>query len=182
MDLLINHGSWVKSLTNNSKKMPLFNFYQNNWFLTFKNPKFYENIFHIKNNFLLLLFTAAISCFVIGFITKNHYNSVKNTMDIHSTCFYSWKVIFTSCLLLIIFLLFFCIMLLLTPKILENICLKATFETHTSLSFSLFSFNRFFYWDSLHARLNSHYEVWSYKKKKYKKIKEYRKSVYKEPT
>ena len=73
-------------------------------------------------------------------------------------------------------------MLLLTPKILENICLKATFETHTSLSFSLFSFNRFFYWDSLHARLNSHYEVWSYKKKKYKKIKEYRKSVYKEPT
>ena len=24
-------------------------------------------------------------------------------------------------------------------------------------------------WDSLHARLNSHYEAWSYKKKKHKK-------------
>ena len=29
----------------------------------------------------------------------------------------------------------------------------------------------FFYWDSLHARLDSHYKAWSYKKKKYKKIK-----------
>ena len=26
-----------------------------------------------------------------------------------------------------------------------------------------------FNWDSLHARLNSHYEAWSYKKKKHKK-------------
>ena len=32
-------------------------------------------------------------------------------------------------------------------------------------------------WDSLHARLNSHYKAWSYKKKKHKKIKVYRKSV-----
>ena len=40
----------------------------------------------------------------------------------------------------------------------------------------------FFIWDSLHARLNSHYEGWSYKKKKHKKIKSYRKSVYKDPT
>ena len=39
--------------------------------------------------------------------------------------------------------------------------------------FLLFVFN----WDSLHARVNSHYEAWSYKKKKYKKIKAYRKSV-----
>ena len=39
-----------------------------------------------------------------------------------------------------------------------------------------------FNWDLLHARLNSHYKVWSYKKKKHKKIKEYRKSLYKEPT
>ena len=31
--------------------------------------------------------------------------------------------------------------------------------------------------DSLHARLNSHYEAWSYKKKKHKKITAYRKSV-----
>ena len=30
----------------------------------------------------------------------------------------------------------------------------------------------FFNWDSLHARLNSHYEAWSYKKKKH--TKEYR--------
>ena len=29
--------------------------------------------------------------------------------------------------------------------------------------------------DSLHARLNSHYEAWSYKKKKHKKIIAYRK-------
>ena len=29
----------------------------------------------------------------------------------------------------------------------------------------------FFNWDSLHARLNSHYKAWSYKKKKHKKIK-----------
>ena len=31
----------------------------------------------------------------------------------------------------------------------------------------------FFNWDSLHARLNSHYKAWSYKKKKHKKIKAY---------
>ena len=30
-------------------------------------------------------------------------------------------------------------------------------------------------WDSLHARLNSHYKAWKYKKKKHKKIKTYRK-------
>ena len=35
----------------------------------------------------------------------------------------------------------------------------------------------FFNWDSLHARLNSHYNGWSYKKKKHKKIKAYRKSL-----
>ena len=35
----------------------------------------------------------------------------------------------------------------------------------------------FFNWDSLHARLNSHYEAWSYKKRSTKKITEYRKSV-----
>ena len=39
----------------------------------------------------------------------------------------------------------------------------------------LFSF--FFNWDSLHARLSSHYKAWSYKKKKDKKIKSYRKSL-----
>ena len=35
----------------------------------------------------------------------------------------------------------------------------------------------FFDWDSLHARLNNHYKAWSYKKKNYKKIKAYRKSL-----
>ena len=35
----------------------------------------------------------------------------------------------------------------------------------------------FFNWDSLHARLSSHYEARSYKKKKYKKVKACRKSV-----
>ena len=40
----------------------------------------------------------------------------------------------------------------------------------------------FFNLDSLKARPNCHYEAWSYKKKKYKKIKAYRKSAKKEPT
>ena len=43
-------------------------------------------------------------------------------------------------------------------------------------------FSVFFNWDSLHTRLNCHYNDWSYKKKKHKKIKAYRKSVWKEPT
>ena len=45
-----------------------------------------------------------------------------------------------------------------------------------SLYISLYN-TLFFNGDSLHARLNSHYEAWSYKKNKYKKIKAYRKSV-----
>ena len=40
----------------------------------------------------------------------------------------------------------------------------------------------FFNWDSLHARLNSHYKAWSHKKKIHKKIKPCRKSLQKEPT
>ena len=39
--------------------------------------------------------------------------------------------------------------------------------------FFVFLFN----WDLLHARLNSHYKTWSYKKKKLKKIKAHKKSV-----
>ena len=35
----------------------------------------------------------------------------------------------------------------------------------------------FFNWDSPHARLNSHYEALSYRKKKHKKVQAYRKSV-----
>ena len=37
--------------------------------------------------------------------------------------------------------------------------------------------NFFLNWDSLQARLNSHYKAWSYKKKKQKMIKAYRKSL-----
>ena len=37
----------------------------------------------------------------------------------------------------------------------------------------LFFYFIFFNWDSIHARLNSHYEAWGYKKKK--KTKAYRK-------
>ena len=40
----------------------------------------------------------------------------------------------------------------------------------------LFEDNFFFNLDSLHARLNSHYKAWSYKKKKHKRIKAHRKS------
>ena len=39
----------------------------------------------------------------------------------------------------------------------------------------------FFNWDSLHARLNSHYKAWNNKRKKHKKIIAYRKSLQKEP-
>ena len=35
----------------------------------------------------------------------------------------------------------------------------------------------FFNWDSLHARLNNHYEACSYKKKKHKKVKAYKTTV-----
>ena len=35
----------------------------------------------------------------------------------------------------------------------------------------------FLIWNLLHARLNSHYEAWSYKKRKHKKVKAYRKSI-----
>ena len=46
----------------------------------------------------------------------------------------------------------------------------------------LFKMSDFFYWNSFHARLNSHYKAWSYKKKKHKKTKAHRKSVQKEAT
>ena len=35
----------------------------------------------------------------------------------------------------------------------------------------------FFNWYSLHARLNNHYKAWSYKKRKPKKVKAYRKPI-----
>ena len=40
----------------------------------------------------------------------------------------------------------------------------------------------FLNWDSLHVRLNSLYKAWSYRKKKYIKIKACRKPIYKKPT
>ena len=48
--------------------------------------------------------------------------------------------------------------------------------------FFLFFYFYFFNWDSHHARLNSHYEAWSFKKGSTKKITGYRKSVQKERT
>ena len=47
----------------------------------------------------------------------------------------------------------------------------------SSKSFINISMVFFFNWDSLHARLNSHYQAWSYKKGSTKKITRYRKSV-----
>ena len=41
--------------------------------------------------------------------------------------------------------------------------------------------NFFFNWDLLYARLNSHYEARSYKKKKHKKVKAYRNLLRKDP-
>ena len=49
-------------------------------------------------------------------------------------------------------------------------------------TFMIFFLFFFFNWDSLHARLNSRYQAWSYKKEITKKITGYRKSVQKEPT
>ena len=46
-------------------------------------------------------------------------------------------------------------------------------ETKIPSKFFFFFFNC----DSLHARLNSHYEAWGYRKKKHNKITAYRKSV-----
>ena len=49
--------------------------------------------------------------------------------------------------------------------------------SYSCRSFLLLLFFLFFNWDLLHARLNSHCKAWSYKKRKHKKIKTYRKSV-----
>ena len=48
---------------------------------------------------------------------------------------------------------------------------------HNILLSKLYHYDFFYYWDSIHARLNNHYEAWSYKKKEHKKIKAYQKSV-----
>ena len=66
--------------------------------------------------------------------------------------------------------------------------IKGRYKSHNSVSGrcslclveKLERLDFFFNCDSLYARLNSHYEAWSYKKKKHKKITTYRKSVQKE--
>ena len=51
-------------------------------------------------------------------------------------------------------------------------------QTDTYLFTNFFYFFYFFFnWDSLHARLNNHYEAWSCKKRSTKKITGYRKPV-----
>ena len=51
------------------------------------------------------------------------------------------------------------------------------------LSLSWLHFKHFFKnYYLLHAKLDSHYEAWSYKKKKHKKVKANQKSAQKEPT
>ena len=61
--------------------------------------------------------------------------------------------------------------------------MKKNLPFHDSLDhFTFIYFNIFFNGDSLHARLNSRYKTWSYKKKKHKKIKAYKKSLLKENT
>ena len=47
------------------------------------------------------------------------------------------------------------------------------FKCQSCANFFFFFFN----WDSPHARLNSHCEAWSYKKRRTKRITGYRKSV-----
>ena len=64
---------------------------------------------------------------------------------------------------------------------------RKTIISWTKKIFSVSKFVLFIYlficnWDSLHERLSNHYKACSYKKKKYKKIKAYRKSLYKENT
>ena len=54
-------------------------------------------------------------------------------------------------------------------KIRKKLAEKSKYSVNTDFSEKV-QHSLFLHWDSLHARLNSHYEVWSYKKKKHKKI------------
>ena len=77
---------------------------------------------------------------------------------------------------------FLVLVLLLKIEDIENILLLVGIMLVRSLlsSFSyyyFFLYLLFFNWGSLHARLNSHYEAWSYKKGSTQKITWYRKSV-----
>ena len=55
----------------------------------------------------------------------------------------------------------------------NRVALKILYHCKWSTEIILFLFN----WYSLHARLNSYYEEWSYKKRKHKNVKAYRKSI-----
>ena len=55
--------------------------------------------------------------------------------------------------------------------------LEGSRKSHKVLRSNYEFFCFFFNWDSPHARLNSHYEAWNYKKRNTKKITGYRKSL-----
>ena len=93
-----------------------------------------------------------------------------------------WKDSWIFCLLmqkLRCLVIFLCLDLYITSS-----ALRENIQQDSGLCFIICSFFGvfFFNWDLPHARLNSHFEVWSYKKNKQKKITGYRKSVQKEPT
>ena len=58
-----------------------------------------------------------------------------------------------------------------------SVYFKLTWLTSEFILVFRMNFFYFLNWDSLHARLNSHYKAWNYKKKKHRKIKSYKKSV-----
>ena len=74
-----------------------------------------------------------------------------------------------------------------SEEILRMFFLQNTFGWLLLLFLGLYEISSLFFyicnnWDLLHVRLNSHHEAWSYRKKRHKKIKAYRKSVQKEPS
>ena len=68
-----------------------------------------------------------------------------------------------------------CWKVLLVVTVFKNVGERSTAKNYHP--FGLLSVIFFFNWDSLHARLNSHYKAWSYKKRSTKKMTGYRKSV-----
>ena len=68
-----------------------------------------------------------------------------------------------------------------TPHFIQN-HIKLNLIRSSNLKKQLNLGDFFFFWDSFHAKLNSHCEAWGYKKKKHKKIGAHRKSAQKEPT
>ena len=58
-----------------------------------------------------------------------------------------------------------------SSTLIDNIFCNVTFNSNIVSGKFLFN------WDSLHARLNSNQEAWSYKRKKHKNIKRYKKSL-----